>query len=90
MIELSEIIEYKELISDIPVNKIKILEELVSKAKLNNLNKNKHNRITLPHLINLLVRQEEYSNEHNELLAILQKKMRDFDKKGSNLYIQFS
>jgi hypothetical protein len=89
MIELSEIIEYEDLISNIPPNKLKILENLIIKAKKSIIDNKERKKITLPHLINLLVRNNEYSDDHNGLLAILQKKMRDFDKKGSNLYIRF-
>jgi len=88
MIELSKIIEYEDLIADIPKNNLKILENLISTAKTRIIENKEHKKITLPLLINLLVRHCEYSDEHNELLAILQKKMREFDKKGSNLYIQ--
>lgn len=89
MIKLTEIIEYKDLISNIPSDKLEILEDLVMRAEHRIIDEKECKKITLPHLINLLVRHCEYSDAHNELLAILQKKMRDFNKKGSNLYIRF-
>ncbi len=88
MLDLNKTISFEELISCIPEDKIIILKTLILKAQHILRDENKRYGITLPHLINFLVRNEEFSDAHRDLLIILQKKLREFKKKDSNLYIE--
>jgi hypothetical protein len=81
-------ITFEELFSCIPHEKVFMLKKLLSKVK--NVFKDEHNKykITLPHLINFVVRKKEFTEDDKDLLIILQKKLREFKKKGSDLYIK--
>jgi hypothetical protein len=88
MMDLNKIISFEELISCVPEDKIIMLRKLFLKAQNILRDEKKRYGITIPHLINFLVRNGEFSDAHRDLLIILQKKLREFEKKDSNLYIE--
>lgn len=88
MLNLNKKIAYEKLISCIPEDKLFLFKNLFHKAQQILEEVEKVDGITLPHLINFLVREKEFSDENRDLLIILQNILRTLKTKDSTLYIE--